>query len=526
MMKLSRMAPHDKEQGFTLVEILVSLVILLIIVIACFPLFSWATKVTHQNRVRMTAAELAKKEIETTLARITAANYVSEEADAPLKTGTTGFKDIPGRPGYKMNKTVRWVDDPEDGLHPTDKIPFDYKELIIEVSCPAIFSGSVTQKTDFKTFIAREGFGSAITGLIVIVEELAPTPSVVKEPLPGALVTINNLTTGKHESLVTDGRGLAMFPISFPEGVNTYSFAVQVEASGLIMDPAPSHSNQAQVAAYTTSAITMQLAKPATLNVSFASPAAALGAVGVTGPGYDTTIAMSAGDVLGSGQTVTKTFTDLWPFGAYTIAASYPVNHVQPADEENWEKWKDDEEDIQVFNLWQLEGPDWEAKPELYVPPASLHPDNQHRLAFRADLSQYAPGTAVNPGNIVLTLKSADPLGDKSFISMANGSEADDFIILYDNQTTDSLPNLNEEGEWKEVINLEDLEELQASSDVKEIPLPNPQAALSAGFSLRFDSSPDITSLRITPFYVFVGYLAEITLDSPGETRNISLTVE
>lgn len=524
MMKLSRMAPHDKEQGFTLVEILVSLVILLIIVIACFPLFSWATKVTHQNRVRMTAAELAKKEIETTLARITAANYVSEEADAPLKTGTTGFKDIPGRPGYKMNKTVRWVDDPEDGLHPTDKIPFDYKELIIEVSCPAIFSGSVTQKTDFKTFIAREGFGSAITGLIVNVEELAPTPSVVKEPLPGALVTINNLTTNKHESLVTDERGLAMFPVNFPEGVNTYGFAVDVEASGLIMDPAPSHSNQAQVAAYTTSAITMQLAKPATLNVSFASPAAALGAVGVTGPGYDTTIAMSAGDVLGSGQTVTKTFTDLWPFGAYTIAAIYPINHVKPAEDEHWEKWKDDEDDEDEpagpLNLWQLAGPDWEAKPALYDP-AFLYPDNQHRLAYRADLSKYAPGTAVDPDKVLVTLRH-----EPDFIELDKGWEADDFVIIYDNQTTDSLPNLNEEGGWKEVINLEDLEELQASSGIKEISLPNPQEVLSAGFSLRFDTSPDITRLKITSFYIFAFYPVEITLNNPGETRSIWLTVE
>ena len=78
---------YNTETGFTLVEILAALVILLLIATACFPLFTLASKTTHENKARMIAAELAKRQLERTLAQVTTNNYGNEGTDpdtAPL----------------------------------------------------------------------------------------------------------------------------------------------------------------------------------------------------------------------------------------------------------------------------------------------------------------------------------------------------------------------------------------------------------------------------------------------------------
>ena len=49
-MKLRMLTSADTENGFTLVEILVALVILLLVVTSCLPLFTMAARVTYENK--------------------------------------------------------------------------------------------------------------------------------------------------------------------------------------------------------------------------------------------------------------------------------------------------------------------------------------------------------------------------------------------------------------------------------------------------------------------------------------------
>ena len=214
------------ESGFTLVEIMAAMVILLLIVTACFPLFTMATKTTHENRARLTANELAKRELERVLAQVTPSNYVSEDDDpdiAPLKTGisTTYYFDNDGNPidtrdpnsrfaRFEARKIVEWIDDPDDDVHPADKFPFDYKVLIIEVSSPSLFTGKMTKQADFKTFVAREGTASPITGVIVKVFRGWTDDAGKRIPLEGVQVSLTGV--GPTHNAMTNLDGQALIP--------------------------------------------------------------------------------------------------------------------------------------------------------------------------------------------------------------------------------------------------------------------------------------------------------------------------
>ncbi|MCK9314450.1 MAG: prepilin-type N-terminal cleavage/methylation domain-containing protein, partial [Methanocorpusculum sp.] len=239
------------ENGFTLVEILVALVILLLIVTACFPLFTLATKTTHENRARMTANELAKRELERTLAQVTPSNYVSEDDDpniAPLKTGisATYYFDDNGKriatrdpnsrfARFEARKIVEWVDDPADGVHPTDKNPFDYKVLIIEVSCPSQFTGNVVKQADFKTFVAREGTASPIVGVIVEVVRGWTDDAGHRIPVEDVTVTLDG--SGPSHMAMTNSYGQALIPITFPDDSTVYTYEIKTERLGMIPRP-------------------------------------------------------------------------------------------------------------------------------------------------------------------------------------------------------------------------------------------------------------------------------------------------
>ena len=98
------------------------------------------------------------------------------------------------------------VDDSDDGLYPADKFPFDYKQLIIEVSYPSLFGGSVTHKTDFKHSSPARRTASPITGLVVeVIELLDSIPS--QDEVMAATVTkpIRLMEIETSQQLITKG---------------------------------------------------------------------------------------------------------------------------------------------------------------------------------------------------------------------------------------------------------------------------------------------------------------------------------
>lgn len=506
---------QQKERGFTLVEILVALVILLLVVTACFPLFTLAAKITHENRMRITAGELAKKEIERTLSAVTSGNYIDEDANAPLRTtGSESFVDITGYPGYKIKKTVEWVDDPDDGIHPVDRIPYDYKLLSVEVIYPSLFSGSVIRKADFKTSVAREGTASPTTGLVVeVVELLDSLPT--NEQVIGATVTITNLDTGDEDFATTNEAGFAFFQIEVPETVPEYTYEVLVEADGLIMDPSPAHLNRATLTRETSSSITIATAKPSSIRVRFQSPKAP-GYLEVVGGSYGESQDITPADL--NDSTITRTFDDLWPFTAYQINAYLSIHKTDFTDDTVLASFEESPPDGDKTNIWTYSDiPDelgWVARPGDYG--SEVEFADNHSLKYLLDLSNYSPGA---PSVQVLAL-TMDPFTE---FSVDQGSENGSYAVLQMNEEPDAH-DLNEVDDWTPIISLSDLIAVCAGAD-PVIPLPlRPQVILSDNFALRFESTPNITGLVIRDFYITCHYQGNVTFSSPDEKYILNLT--
>lgn len=547
------------ESGFTLVEVLTAMVILLLIVTACFPLFALATKVTHDNKARMIANELAKSELEWTMAHVTSGNYLTEGTDPRLAPLSVGVSDIyyfdndgnritekdPDSQFAKFEacKIVEWIDDPADGIYPTDKIPFDYKALIIEVSCPSLFTGKVTKKADFKTFVAREGTASPITGVIVEVVRGWTDEDGARIPIEGVTVSLDG--TGPSFTAMTNASGQALIPISFPNDNTVYSYQVLTERSGMINRPdKPAEAVEARP--YTTSFVQVEMEEPATLTLSFAPSKS------------DVTITLDGGSEMGiksktmaAGQT-SVTFSDLWPAG---IDPNYPgkvcsggtyslsMSSILCYDElpETGLKFPEDnitnEEEPDILNLWRYLDdhsgiPAWVASNE---DGEILNNTEKHSMTFAdpLDISTFKPvfpgvTSVVNLSLDNFSLSGYDDINDE-FVLVYLGME--DAVLGNDDEWTPLIKFGTENGNKVlkdangSVIAVEqDNEQLILSSDTL-IELNTDY--LNAPFRMRFDShNPKIDTFSFGGIKIRCTYdnFGSIQFTGPGEKLNLKIS--
>lgn len=502
------------EKGFTLVEILVAMIILLLIVTACFPLFSLATKTTHENKARIIAAELAKQEIEKTLSMVTPANYYSDSG--PLKTAV---EIIETENGYIIEKNVEWIDDPQDGLYPADTDPFDFKRLIVKVSYPSLFTGSVKQEMDFDTFIARKGSASPVTGLIVQVNNLLDSiPST--EPVSGALVSVINLETGELDYAVANADGAAFFDVIVPDNKadGKYTMQVEAESSGLIMDP--TSDNIIDVLRDQSNNIEISMAEPAQITVKCKTPED-ISSIALHGLdySYNEEVIITGADL--SNSVYSKTFSNFWPFGSFEVNANLAVHKTEFVGSSPPEGFNESPPDNEgQINIWQYQTTispfSWSAKPGDYA--ADTIFANNNNLKYLLDLSAYYPSDA----NITISTSYLSPFNDTSqVLSLPDtGSEEDTFVLLKVN-TSPAYHAADNAAFWTDVLTINGLNEMAAPY---QISLPDNEVVLSEAFALLFRTSPNITELSLNNFYIFSQYRGNITLNTPGDNYILNLT--
>lgn len=572
MMKLSRMAPHDKEQGFTLVEVIVALVLLLLIVTACFPLFSMAAKVTQQNRVRLVASELAKRELEDTLGRVTPANYNNENdsdpGGAPLKI-TTGNPDtlwvaIPGT-NLEMRKIVRWVDDPADGLGKgggkVDKLPFDYKEIIIEVRCPSVFTGSIQVQADFKDFVAREGTSFPFTGIVVEVVRGWTDNHGERIPVPGATVTITG--TSDTRSTITNAQGQALFPVTFPSGSYTpRTYTVTTLSAGMITRP-DQQDVSVVVHPFSNSSLQVEVDRPASLTLQFTpcSDDVAVVLDGGSTMGYHT-------QTLTAGQTEV-TFLNLWPAGTdpsepmkacaggfYSLQipdeiliCRYDVSDPSLTLNEDDYQWHQKSTSSEK-NLWKYDSTDqaWVASQDNYDPGTTFFGEGKHRVAYPEDDDDLFDGREFRPAssNITATLiaRFVKPgtsgeawlslSGYSNWISAhASGEKFNLFYLGKDNASLPSDPDwtpllsLIQNPTSGEIILIDAGDNKVADEDSGQLLNPldckfNNTDVLDTPFRLRFDSDPSFDKYIFRYFELAISYQATgIQFSQPGDNRTL-----
>lgn len=154
---------YHSEKGFTLVEILVSLVIMLIMLMAFIPMFELIAKTIENNKSKQIATALANSVMEEMrtlpyLIKDPNTGRILDDPDIPqlgIQGGNppgsipaTQTRVIDGKT-YTIKTRVYWVAEGDN--------PIAYKKVKVSIESPSSFKGEVMVTSDFYTLAAQEG---------------------------------------------------------------------------------------------------------------------------------------------------------------------------------------------------------------------------------------------------------------------------------------------------------------------------------------------------------------------------------
>lgn len=339
------------EGGFTLVEILVALTILLIASVAFVPLFVYVAEASDANQARLVATNLAISQIE----KIRALSYE--------KVGTKGGNppgDIPheqketvGGREYIIRTDIWWVNDPsDDDASGNDPIPYDYKRVKVTVTAPGLFAGSVTTSLDIRTLVALEGEEEVFPGGNILAQAFRgwrpPDEDPDKDPDEQTVEGVRiDLLTGPSapQTLWTDERGQALFAILY-EG--DYAVAADASAQGMMVRPLQEEQTVSVSEAMTTQA-TFEVERPCHLalklrNKDTGAPISSGGEVILVSPFAGEIRRTFAADK--NGVIEESLLGDIWPVGAgypgyaydlKVLADGYLPYHLQADPDRPWD---------------------------------------------------------------------------------------------------------------------------------------------------------------------------------------------
>ena len=151
------------KKGFTLIEVLIGISLLLLIFVGIYGLIQLGFKMVGQSKARVTATSLANEKIE--LARNLSYANVGTLGGIPPGSIPETETVLFNRLNYTVKTTVIYIDDPFDGSGEADPLPFDYKRIKIKVSWEGFLGGEVSLQTD----VAPQGIETTGQGGIISV---------------------------------------------------------------------------------------------------------------------------------------------------------------------------------------------------------------------------------------------------------------------------------------------------------------------------------------------------------------------
>lgn len=136
-------------RGFTLIETLAAVSIFIIVSTGIFLAFSQMTKLVRLSRIKVTIAALGNEQMEI----IRNLPYDSVGIVGGQIAGTVPGNTTLTRDGFdfEVTTTIQTVDDPFDGVSPTDAVPNDYKLVEVGIVC---LRCSVPLQSTFTTYVA------------------------------------------------------------------------------------------------------------------------------------------------------------------------------------------------------------------------------------------------------------------------------------------------------------------------------------------------------------------------------------
>lgn len=215
-----------KEKGSSLLEVIIALTVLSVILLSLIPVFANVARNTAFAKQRTVGYNLAVQELE----KIKSLEYDEVGLVGGNPNGVvTADKDIP-KDGisYHARTRIRWKDDPDDSLSPTDQDPRDYKLATVDVTWS---QSGLNKSVSVSTIITRQSFDQISTGGNIKVIAKDNDQLLVED-------TKVNITTGPSSPITdyTDEMGESFFAMLSPsEAEGDYSVAV--EKNGYVVHP-------------------------------------------------------------------------------------------------------------------------------------------------------------------------------------------------------------------------------------------------------------------------------------------------
>ncbi|CCO08890.1 prepilin-type N-terminal cleavage/methylation domain-containing protein [Desulforamulus hydrothermalis] len=309
------------RQGFTLVELLVAITVLLVFVLAYMPLSTFIAQGSQANRARLTAGNLADNMIEEIRSR--SYNEVGVQGGNPAgdipPVQTVTLDGIT----YTVQTWINWVDDPAGtGSCTGSGLPYDYKLVRVVVTAQGFFNNGAAVRAAAQTLVAREGEQVLLPGgnIRACVVRGWRTDAAAPD-VPVESVTVE-LTAGPDapQTLWTTRYGGAVFA-----GLKPGTYAVEVRPYSLGMIPQPDQAAwQAQVAEGSTAANKFEVEYPARLRLKLEDldhhPVTGLAGqmlLHLDAPyGADIDKVLTAGQLQADGRLPDDLLPPLWPVGS------------------------------------------------------------------------------------------------------------------------------------------------------------------------------------------------------------------
>jgi type II secretory pathway pseudopilin PulG len=214
-----------KQFGFTLIEVIVSIFVIMILTTGVYSLIIMAQKASNLNKMYVVAIELANQKME----RIRNMPYDEVGVVSGIPSGTIPQVEIVDRDGeYTINTYVSFYDDPADGQAGSttpDTIPTDYKIATVKVAWTSRFGDkdvSVFSKIVPRTVETNQGYGL----LKISVRDSNA------QPVPNASIRVVNNTTNPLIDVTNIAN--AMGELYLPATSSSESFQIMVNKTDLL----------------------------------------------------------------------------------------------------------------------------------------------------------------------------------------------------------------------------------------------------------------------------------------------------
>lgn len=200
---------ETKANGFTLIELIVALAVLVLAAAAFVPAFTFVAEANQQNKLKMTASTIAASVLE----EIRAVPYEEIGTRGGNPAGDIDQKkDITvGGVRYTVETAITWGDvtKPVDGS-PVEN-PVAYKNIHVVVRAPGAFSGKLEKLDEIYSIASRESEETVVKDGHIRVTVKEPDGKPYTEASFEVNIVSEAPTPALNQTLSTDNTGMALF---------------------------------------------------------------------------------------------------------------------------------------------------------------------------------------------------------------------------------------------------------------------------------------------------------------------------